>query len=499
MPQALEAPSTIDVELRGGPKALREMLRNYKGPKRIFEVLIDGPAGTGKSRGIGEVLDELATDHKGIRILVIRKTRSSLAESFMQTFEDEVLPEGSAVCEGALRENRHSYKYPITGAEMVMAGLDQPTRHYSAQYTVIYIQEATEITLDEYERFYRMVRHFRPDMRFNLIVMDCNPGAETHFLNRLCNSGRITRFLSRHEDNPAYFDYDRETKAYSITEVGTAYIDQLDKLTGVRYRQLRKGEWCSAEGAVLEGFDRAVHVINRPLDADGNPSLKPLDLRWFFASKDWGFTAPGVLDVWGVDGEGRMYCVAEWYATGKTLDWWCEKACDADKEFNILTGVADPSRPDAIESFNRALAGSRGSAMSGIWRPADNRRATSGQGDLSGIDLIRQRLVVQPDGKPRIFWLADCLRSGRDPELVARFQPCSTVEELPGVVYLMVEDGRPNREHTDPACADHGFDSTRYAASHAEGREWGPPQIEPLKYGENTLGYLFDHETFEEN
>jgi len=499
------AVETKTIRLRGAPAKLDRMLLDYDGPKRIFEVLIEGPAGTGKSMGIAAILDRHGTTFQGIRMLAIRKTRASLTESFMHTFETDILPDGDVIVSGRSREGRHSYKYPNTDAEIVCAGLDQPTRHYSAQYTIIYVQEATELTLDEYERFYRMVRHFRPDLPYTLIILDCNPENETHFLNRLCESGRITRLTSRHEDNPAYFDFHREgkRKVYTIREEGRAYIDQLDKLTGVRHRRLRKGEWCSAEGAVWENFDRAKHVLSPgsdwwPLDAEGNRSLLTLGIKWYLASKDWGFTAPGVLAVWGVDGEGRMYCVAEWYATAKTLDWWCERACDADKEFNLLAGTADPARPDAIESFNRALASSRGSAMSGIFRPADNRRSSAGQGDLSGIDLVRQRLADGPDGKPRIFWLSDCLRSGRDPALVARFQPCSTVEEIPSVVYLMVEEGRPNREHTDPACADHGFDQTRYAASFANEREWGPPQAPENKYPPGSYGELFGHEDLEE-
>ncbi|GAG05846.1 unnamed protein product, partial [marine sediment metagenome] len=56
------------------------------------EVLIEGPAGTGKSRAIWEKLYAVAYKYPGCRILVVRKTRESMTESVLVTWEDKVLP-----------------------------------------------------------------------------------------------------------------------------------------------------------------------------------------------------------------------------------------------------------------------------------------------------------------------------------------------------------------------------------------------------------------------
>lgn len=442
------------------------------------EILVEGPAGTGKSRGWGEFLYKIMHKYDGSRGAILRKTRVSLTESFLVTWESEVVPPEHPMLEGPTRAHRQSYRNPDNGSEIWIGGLDNPTRLYSAQFDWIYVQEATELTLDEWERLGRALRNHK--MPYQFIGADCNPDAPSHWLNQRCLQGKTKRLISRHRDNPS---------------IKPAYLERLKSLSGVRRRRLFEGEWCAAEGAVWAEFDRSIHVVNKPLDEEGKPTLRPLDLRWFFGSVDWGFTAPGVFAVWGVDGEGRMYCVAEVYQTGKSLAWWCERAVELDKEFNLLSIVCDPARPDAIRDFNIALASSRGGALSGVARAADNRRASSGMGDLSGIDLVRQRLAPE---SPGIFWLADCLRYGRDASLVEASQPCSTVEEIPSVVYLQSGDGRANREHVDPTCADHGFDTTRYAASFANMREWGPHEEEKPKYGEGTYGALFDHESWED-
>lgn len=67
---------------------------------RAAEVLLAGPAGTGKSRACLEKLHLAAMKYPGMRGLIVRKTRESLSESGLVTFEDKVLPEQSRLKEG---------------------------------------------------------------------------------------------------------------------------------------------------------------------------------------------------------------------------------------------------------------------------------------------------------------------------------------------------------------------------------------------------------------
>ena len=59
------------------------------------EVVIDGPAGTGKSRGALEKVHFCAMKYPGMRALMCRKTRASISQTAMVTYENHVLPVGT--------------------------------------------------------------------------------------------------------------------------------------------------------------------------------------------------------------------------------------------------------------------------------------------------------------------------------------------------------------------------------------------------------------------
>ena len=52
---------------------------------RATEVLLDGPAGTGKTMAVACYLHLIAESFDGCKILVVRKTRVDLSESWMRT------------------------------------------------------------------------------------------------------------------------------------------------------------------------------------------------------------------------------------------------------------------------------------------------------------------------------------------------------------------------------------------------------------------------------
>jgi hypothetical protein len=58
---------------------------------RSPELLISGPAGTGKSRAVLELINFLMWQYAGARTLIVRKTRKSLNESGLFTLEKYVL------------------------------------------------------------------------------------------------------------------------------------------------------------------------------------------------------------------------------------------------------------------------------------------------------------------------------------------------------------------------------------------------------------------------
>ena len=458
----------LEFRRRGAVKELFRMERENRFPT---ELLLEGPAGTGKSRGIGEFLYKMTQKYPGTRGAILRKTRVSLTESFLVTWEGEVLLPDDPALTGVSRAHRSSYIWP-NGTEVWTGGLDNPTRLYSAQFDWIYVQEATELTLDEWERLGRALRNHK--MPFQFLIADCNPDAPGHWLNQRCEQGKMARLLSRHKDNPS---------------IRPEYLARLANLTGVRRRRLYLGEWCSAEGAVWENFDRDIHIIDVQADRNGHPDYRALGLKDFIGSMDWGYSAPGVLQVWGRDGDKRMVRVAEVYRTKQSAEWWAERIADLDDEFSLLRVKADPSRNDLIDEVNDWLV-KLGHAR--LVEAADNTKASSSKGDLSGLDLVRWGFDKDETGVPRLRLLRNALRFGRDEDRLAESMPICTEQEIPEYVFEQTESGEKRTDRTDDDCEDHGCDAMRYAC--AENWKRRAP-IEPTvpAYKPRTLGHILDH------
>lgn len=221
--------------------------------RRDNEVVLSGPAGTGKSRACLEKLHFCALKYPGARALIVRKTRESLSEAALVTFEDKVLPEGSPIADGPRRNFRQAYHYP-NGSTVVVGGLDKAGKIMSTEYDLIYVQEATELELPDWLALTTRLRN--GVMPYQQLIADCNPDAPTHWLWLRGQSGGLALLNSRHEDNPELYD------GRAWTPRGREYLDRLDRLgvlnpeTGARdgteYRRLRLGEWVQAAGLVYD-------------------------------------------------------------------------------------------------------------------------------------------------------------------------------------------------------------------------------------------------------
>jgi hypothetical protein len=304
---------------------------------------------------------------------------------------------------------------------------------------------------------------------------DCNPGPPHHWIK---NRATLKVLESRHEDNPTLWDAERR----EWTEQGRRTLAVLDALPGVRRDRLRFGRWVSAEGVVFEA-DARVHVLSRAelvrrniLTTDGRPGKA---VKQVIAGVDWGYTAPGVLGVWLIDGDGRLYLVREWYRAGKLISWWVERGRRAKAEYGVGLFVCDPARPEFIEEFQRA-------GLAAV--AAENERAP-------GIQAVQSRLMPAGDGEPRLFFAADALTEP-DPDLLAARQPTSTLQECDSLVWAPEsKSGKLPKEGTTLG-ADHGADAMRYAVAWTDrglmGERLGlPPPHQRTLLGGRHMGTTF--------
>lgn len=422
---------------------------------------------TGKSVAIGFFLDTVARMFAGVRILVIRKTRVSLTQSWMVTFEEKVLRENDPLRYGATRAHRQSYVY-ANGSEIVMGGMDNPTRTFSTEYDVIYCNEATEFAEEEVEQLYRALRNGKAP--FQIMLLDCNPDSEFHWLNQRCETGPTVRRVTRLWHNPAFYNGD-------WTPEGAAYRSALmSGMSGVRYKRLVEGVWSTAEGTIIP-IDRATHVLRgevqfpeyaRPVIQVGE--RPPIEVRFFYGTFDHGFRNPGTLQVWAVDDRKRAYLVEEWYQSRRDEDWWAERIVDADTRYMLHRIVCDSASPEKIVKFNRVIREARdrrGADTSAVAIPASKAQKAGKTWLEIQAAMMRRRFEIDSDGQPRAYALAGSLCGDPDPELKGK--PTRFIEEAAGWTYEKYDAskhrGQP-KEVGDPDKPNHAIDAASY------GFEW---------------------------
>lgn len=468
------ARTKVGCEPRGVMFDALKKLWYYEGPRVVLEYLFEGPRGSGKSRPVVSFLNKIAVNYPGSKILVVRKTRHSLTDSFCKTYEEDVLNADmrQLICGDGDRSHRSHYQYP-RGSRIVLAGLDKPIKYQSTDWDVVFLEEASELTWKQVEPFFGALRQFTGKIPWQLMLAATNPDAPRHWLNRRAEEGRMVRVKTRHEDNPKWFNKDG-----SKTPEGEAFLTSLERYTGVERDRHVLGLWRGAEGMVWENFDEDMHVV----------AERPLGIIECRASVDWGSTAPGCLQVWGVDAEKRMTLLSEVYQTRRNPDWWAAQAVHLCQQHQVSKIVCDPSRPDMIDQFNGWLSRA---GLAQMAYGADNRKASRGDGDMGGLSLVRWGFERDDEGVPRIRFLRDARLGQADQELVIAGRPTCTVEEIPEYAHARDATGEIMLEATDPKCADHGCDAMRYMATDNWRRTPRPPETEEYVYPEWTNAGMF--------
>lgn len=462
------------------------------------EVVLDSGARTGKSFSAMWKSHLCAENYPGSRQLWMRETRVSMNTTILPDFENEILYPGHPALGSRTLENRTDYTYP-NGSAIILAGADKYNRLLSAKFDRFTMFQAEEIRLAVFEKMLTRLSAFKTP--YQQATLDVNPDVEDHWINlrpeqfvcvrndyslpegEMCTwygdpapecpkcgaptRRRMTRICYRHQDNPLLWDHEED----DWTPEGRIVMNNLNQTTGVVRKRLLEHQWCAAEGQVWPQYDAGVHRIvasveNRKetqeffLHLEGEE--RPIKIEFFGASLDFGYRAPGCLQVWAVDGSRRSYRVAEVYYAEKELDWWAEVCCELYETFPFVVGIADCAEPRSIEHLNDRMGPVVGRDVSRLWNPCDKS-----QGQLAGLNMVRWALAPGADKDPMVYLVKDAFPRGWDPGLREGMRATCTEKEIPSYVLLRSE-GRPNQEklekdeRPDPTCADHGCNAMQY-------------------------------------
>lgn len=429
---------------------------------REREVLVEGPAGSGKTRVDLELDLWLASTYPRMRILWTRATLTSLRQSILVTFEEHVLGGQRHPCQHgkASRDHRMSYRFP-NGSEIVLGGLDDPAKTYSMEYSKFAVFEAIQASLDSYERLLRLLRW--PHGPFRQARLETNPGHEANWINRrperLKANGKpqLHRIRTLHRDNPMFWDYERDC----LNQWGEEYVNEsLAGMSGDRRQNMLDGVWTAGSGMVWPEYDRSLHLIEK--------KFVPSSVGVYVAAMDFGFNAPGCLQVWGTDGTGRWYRVAEVYRTGWNINQWADTAAELWAEYRFRVGVADCAEPGSIDILNKRIGRLGGNFAETCFIAANKSR-----GKQHGLNQVRAALDPAQEGGPRLFLVKGALR-GRDEKLASEGRPTCTEEEIPGYQFQEPDPEKPLRETPDPKYPNEGCDAMEYFWTWVFGREFKP-------------------------
>lgn len=400
------------------------------------EVLLSGPAGTGKSRACLEKMHAMCLVNPGMRALILRKTATSLTSTTLVTYREhvakEALDSGEVKWFGGSGQEPASYKYG-NGSIIVVGGMDKATRIMSSEYDIIFVAEATELTENDWEAATTRLRNHK--VSFQQIIGDCNPDTPHHWLKQRCDLGTTKVIYCQHEDNPLLWN----PVAKSWTAQGSEYMARLDNLTGVRRERLRYGRWAAADGLIYDMFDPAIHLRD--------PMFMPPKEWPRYWGVDFGFTNPFTCLFFAEDPDGRLIMYRELYMTGRTVDEHAETIRKMMKNDSRPSAVITDHDAEGRATFERALELSTVAAHKSV---------------LEGIEAVKERLKPAADGKPRLILCRDALTEP-DQALIDNRKPYCTQQELLEYTW---DNGKtreaPRKEN------DHGLDALRYVVAYRD-------------------------------
>lgn len=455
-------------EIRGGNSEAFECMD--------AEVLNESGAGTGKSFCLMLKAWFCATTFPGARILFLRKNRSTL-NVVLAEWESEILYHGHEAIHGTAHYTGRKFYRFSNGSEVWLGGLDNPDKLMSAKWDLIVLFEATDASLDDWEKIISRLR--ASNMPFSQAIADCNPKAKTHWLNQRAKQPlaipddeelralmpdprpgqtQMTRCRPRHEDNPSLHD------GNTWTPHGVRYMSKLWGLTGHRRERLLHHRWVSAEGLIWERYDPQRHVVDLTLEyvdykwhiscpALFGETMKPV---WRFTmSGDKGWTNPGALQLHALDGDGRMFTVKEAYHTEREGEWWADILYDWHTTYGIEYGWFDPSEPEFIHKLNDRIGAPVGRDGHRIVRGANNAF-------MAGRNEVDERMKKRGDGLCQWYVSRTSLIHPPDPLLVEKLLPTRLEDELEGYMWKEQKPSEDRPRDEPEKKDDHACDALRY-------------------------------------
>ncbi len=297
-----------------------------------------GGAGSGKSFGALQKMLLKAMNSKR-RVLVIRKVGATLKDSVFTLMKELIVSSGiGPYC----RVNKSDFEIELPNASVFLfKGLDDPEKIKSIQsITDIVIEEATELTLDDYTQ---LNLRLRPNEPYPQIYLMFNPVSKANWVYKYffetCPEGAKI-IQSTYKDNKFLAeDYCKELEA--MAGRNPAY-----------YRIYALGEFATLDKLIFPYVERRIISIE---ETDGLP---------FWCGLDFGYTNDPSALTWGRYDAGKhtVYITGEYHKKGMLNNEIAEKIRSLGLSKEQI--IADSAEPKSIAELRkegiRVIAATKG-------------------------------------------------------------------------------------------------------------------------------------------
>ena len=402
---------------------------------------MSGTVESGKTRALLHRLYELHCEVPGLVSFIARKQKTDMRKSVLDQWEKEVLPyhPGHPLCPcKAYGGSQPQAYYWTNGGVTYIFGIEEARAMLGSQFDCGYVCQAEQLSLSDWEFLaHRCGRAGNLNVegeRFGQIWGDANPDVANHWIPQRAKTGKLKHYKATFKDNILFF------KDEEFTDYGNKRVALLKStLTGVNYKRLILGEWCSAEGLVFPNFDPKKHVL------DKKPSWVDQPETDWYIGIDYGHTAPFIACWFAYNKEKDiLMSVKEWRMTNTLVKKHADTIKKHSVGLNIIMRVSDhePQINHELESLGVRT------------EPANKEKGSV----TRGIDSMRTRLS---DG--RLFLYKDQLIE-RDPILEDRQALRDGIEEMQSYSHKPVEKhvGDSTKDDLPLPGDDHFIDVCRY-------------------------------------
>lgn len=428
-------------------------------------VAFGGARGGGKSWAVRTKAKLLATQHKGIKILIIRKTYPEL----MNNHVNVLIPE----LNGIASYNRSEKEFRFFNGSIIKFGYCASdadlTQYQGSEHDIIFIDEACNLTEYQLKIIAACCRGTNSFPK--RIYYTCNPsGVGMQYIKRLF----VDRKFEENENPDDYtFIQSLVTDNDALMRTNPDYIAQLESLPSQLREGWLHGKWDAFIGQYFsEWSDKPEHYKDRKW----THVIEPFDIPgdWtIYRSFDWGYAKPFSVGWYAIDHDGIIYRILEWYGCTKNAN-----------EGLKLTAQEVFEEVHRIETQHEWLKGKRinGVADPAIWNAeygesiaetAAKNFVFFSKGDhqrLAGWMQCRYRLQFDENGYPMFYCFKTCKHFMRT------------------IPSLMFDDKKC--EDLDTEGEDHQADEWRYLCM---ARVIRPRRkIPENKYNESPLSYALD-------